>query len=166
MLECCQTEGNSRAGVQETLQELWASAGSEEISMQICDAVDGRHSNIPRCCIRYFIEVWAFIYQETDLPDGPWEYIPCPACRASGRVVKIHICGIRCGYYCREYLVRQLRQEFMLSAPKPTESEFQSFLTVCKELGVDPVQEGYQRAHERVSKMLELMALQLQGMGI
>ena len=62
--------------------------------------------------------------------------------------------------------MRQLRQEFMFFAPKPTESEFQSFLHVCKEIGIDPVQEGYQRAHELVSKRLQAMAAQLMGAGI
>ena len=62
--------------------------------------------------------------------------------------------------------MKQLRQEFMLSASKPTESEFQSFLLVCREVGIDPVAEGYQRAHELMVKRLQSMAAMLMGAGI
>ena len=73
------------------------------------DAAHGRHSNIPRCCIRYFIEVWSraddsYIDSRTDLmeekfPAAFWcGYIPCDGCLVAGSFRKIHRCGLRCLY--------------------------------------------------------------------
>lgn len=73
------------------------------------DSWIGRHSNIPRCCIRFYIEQWAVrpLLRDPHFERNYWRrmrrrqwtglYIPCPRCLASGRAVKIHLCGPRCG---------------------------------------------------------------------
>lgn len=65
----------------------------------------GRHSNIPECCIRFFVNVWdaQALWRHDDLPlvrainSSDAGYVQCPACLASGRVVQIVDCAIECG---------------------------------------------------------------------
>jgi hypothetical protein len=79
--------------------------------------LQGLHSRIPLCCIRYFTTVYMPTYFNADagIHMGPgWErvmrrirkaaelaradvqYVPCPACVRSRRFVRIHVCSRRC----------------------------------------------------------------------
>lgn len=80
----------------------------------------GRHSNIPRCCIRFFIERW--IRPESDFGMTTREqnnysrrvmrrrfagnYVPCPRCLVAGHSARIHRCGKRCGNYCSRVQIK------------------------------------------------------------
>jgi hypothetical protein len=65
----------------------------------------GRHSNIPRCCIRAWIEKHCLLDEQAMnvvhfmLIDLGWtgQYIPCNKCLSDKRVVRVHRCGGRCG---------------------------------------------------------------------
>jgi len=73
------------------------------------DSWMGRHSNIPRCCIRFYVERWTRWIKSGNkrslrnynrrMKRRGWNgsYIPCPKCLIAKRVVKIHHCGLRCG---------------------------------------------------------------------
>lgn len=75
----------------------------------------GRHSNIPECCIEYFVAIWwpivllsnaesaAFIrarvarIRETERQLGvKFGHTPCEACLVTGRVVKVARCPPDC----------------------------------------------------------------------
>jgi len=71
----------------------------------------GLHSNIPPCCIVFFLTEW----QGWDNKDAPYcravhaapeyEYVPCPECFAYRRVNRLRLCDKDCpqGYeYCRD----------------------------------------------------------------
>jgi len=69
----------------------------------------GIHSNIPICCVVYFCNVWVPLYSKEDKrkidDDRRWalmengeslrnkaQYVQCPECFNTDRVVKIHLC--------------------------------------------------------------------------
>ena len=64
----------------------------------------GIHSNIPDCCILFFINFWTPIlrraqaaelrqyYDDLAGMDIGFDYIPCPACRLKGKPVKLKRC--------------------------------------------------------------------------
>lgn len=69
----------------------------------------GIHSNIPICCVVYFCNVWGPLYTTEDkrriTDERKWalvkngeppidkvQYVQCPECFDTDRVVKIHIC--------------------------------------------------------------------------
>lgn len=63
----------------------------------------GRNSNIPHCCIEYFVNEWKPLslkekeirrpdFQEIALKYG---YAPCYSCLRLGRVAKVKICDIK-----------------------------------------------------------------------
>lgn len=62
----------------------------------------GIHSNIPYCCVAWFVLVWPTLFM-TPLARPYWErvdrmrgggvdYIPCPLCLMLGRLVEIRDC--------------------------------------------------------------------------
>lgn len=67
----------------------------------------GRHSLIPECCIRFFIEEWdAREMRRWDTPfvcathASPALYVQCPPCLHAGRIARIRICVVECGREC------------------------------------------------------------------
>jgi len=65
----------------------------------------GKHSNIPECCIEFFIKEWPNLvstgerYQHDNLQDTvegelgkTFGYIPCPKCLKEKHWQKIHLC--------------------------------------------------------------------------
>lgn len=66
-------------------------------------AAYGKHSNIPECCIKYFINGWdkdseyaKVIYDA--LSDV--RYVPCPRCFASKSFIQVRNCITECGKDC------------------------------------------------------------------
>lgn len=65
----------------------------------------GRHSNLPNCCIDFFVEEWDM--SECWQNEGNWYhqairaakygYVPCPRCLGTGNKVKIRWCLDECG---------------------------------------------------------------------
>ena len=65
------------------------------------DIICGRHSGIPECCIKFFIDCWAIKYMRNKKLRGRywalihiaeiifdvehWGYIPCPDCLITGK---------------------------------------------------------------------------------
>lgn len=72
----------------------------------------GRHSLIPECCIRFFVDIWdpySLWRQDTPLVQAvkasSARYVQCPTClRDKCEPVKIRRCTIDCGRECwKEY---------------------------------------------------------------
>jgi len=69
------------------------------------DIAYGRHSLIPECCIRYFVDTWEHEWR-SDTPysravhDSDYNYVPCKACFDAKRKVKIRLCINECGREC------------------------------------------------------------------
>lgn len=73
----------------------------------------GLHSNIPPCCIVFFLTEWEG-WENKDAPycravhaAPEYEYVPCPECFAYRRVNRLRLCDMDCGaepgpYHCRE----------------------------------------------------------------
>ena len=76
---------------------------------KLYDIQYGRHSNIPECCIRFFVEEWApkQLYLQTNLPvvkavrKSKARYVQCPECIAQKIVVRLRLCLTDCGRDCR-----------------------------------------------------------------
>jgi len=65
----------------------------------------GRHSNIPDCCIRFFIEKWDCQRSgprsyAAKIDKCHWGYVPCPMCLKMGNRVHIRDCQWECGTDC------------------------------------------------------------------
>lgn len=58
--------------------------------------VFGEHSNIPPCCIEFFIAK----FDRTGIP-GKWGYVPCAHCVTKGNKIETHSCT----YECFDFLV-------------------------------------------------------------
>jgi hypothetical protein len=74
------------------------------------DIAFGFHSNIPKCCIDFFVEEWEYMYLHDSNPyvravdAAKWEYVPCPECLGMGRRAELRICALECGRECwRDY---------------------------------------------------------------
>lgn len=87
----------------------------------------GRHSGIPDCCIRFFLDEWDLhsLYVSKHHPyvrliDGlMWGYVPCPRCVARRNHIRVVQCDLECGprndgRSCREAANAQAQQESML----------------------------------------------------
>lgn len=71
-----------------------------------------RHSNIPRCCARFYVEFWRRWFAGGDkrritnyrrrIQRRGWpiesDYIPCPKCLVLKRARTMHHCDERCDY--------------------------------------------------------------------
>ncbi len=70
----------------------------------------GRHSLIPLCCIRFFVEEWSPHYTTRwkgtaywqAVNDSSFDYVPCPECFYNKRQVQIRHCAVECGRECVE----------------------------------------------------------------
>ena len=64
----------------------------------------GRHSRIPECCIKFFVDEWDCEKESVhrrNMDKGPtWNYVPCPECLAAGNKVHIRYCEIECHREC------------------------------------------------------------------
>ena len=73
--------------------------------------VCGWHSNIPICCIAFFLLVWIPLFNFRDFswvrkithwwPPISFNYVPCPFCFLFNRRRKLKKCEITCGSCCR-----------------------------------------------------------------
>ena len=76
------------------------------------DIVLGLHSNIPVCCIIFFLTEWA-IENRRNSPYARaahaalYNYVPCPECLAWGRKNELKRCEITCGKKCYEEMIRR-----------------------------------------------------------
>lgn len=70
------------------------------------DIAFGKHSNIPNCCIDFFVEEWEFIHIRKDdlyvraVNSCAWGYVPCPECLGRGNKVHVRQCITECGKKC------------------------------------------------------------------
>jgi hypothetical protein len=70
----------------------------------------GRHSLILECCIQFYVtEWWPFFttkWRDTAynkiIDDSKYNYVPCPVCFFTKKMVKIRDCWIECGRECWE----------------------------------------------------------------
>ncbi len=56
----------------------------------------GKHSNIPDCCIRFFIGEWSPSNKSASERDGVVNYIRCDRCIRHGKQNVLHICNSDC----------------------------------------------------------------------
>jgi hypothetical protein len=81
----------------------------------------GRHSNIPSCCMIWFILVWPFVFRFGSansywerinrLRGGGVDYVVCPLCLALGRVVDVRDCEKSYCECSRRQVVEYTQQE-------------------------------------------------------
>lgn len=63
----------------------------------------GLHSNIPSCCIEFYVDNWDRIWNREDEPyqqavdAARFGYVPCPQCLGYNRRAKIVNCEFECG---------------------------------------------------------------------
>lgn len=65
----------------------------------------GRHSNIPSCCIEFFVEEWSRrrMWEHEDDPYvravnvAHFNYVPCPTCLGRNKRAKLKLCVDECG---------------------------------------------------------------------
>ena len=85
----------------------------KRLSYKLYNILFGQHSNIPECCIDFFIGKWLKLYSsgknriEIDAYHGwikstekmigkKFGYIPCPDCITNLKWVKVHTCTTKC----------------------------------------------------------------------
>ena len=62
----------------------------------------GRHSNIPECCIDYFINIIRPLTAterqtlRTIFPCEDYGYVRCPQCRLKNKIITVHKCDDNC----------------------------------------------------------------------
>jgi hypothetical protein len=101
----------SRPSLQECLNYLGAHRGWEA-SERTWDELYGRHSNVPACCVKFYLDLWPMIYRSQyerydalisqqaykyggwKTADGwrLWCYVPCPDCLKTGHVHQLNCC--------------------------------------------------------------------------
>jgi len=72
------------------------------------DIAFGRHSLIPECCIRFYVNEWSPNFENKwhgttyskALDASPFNYVACPQCFYTDKMVKIRICEEECGHEC------------------------------------------------------------------
>jgi hypothetical protein len=67
----------------------------------------GKHSNIPDCCIDFWLTEWLTVFQDDGsgwkhpyaraVNSSKWGYVPCPECLGEGNRIKVKDCSIECG---------------------------------------------------------------------
>lgn len=75
------------------------------------DIAFGLHSDIPWCCVRFYVDEWSprEMWRNEDDPyvsavaASSFNYVPCPECFAKRRRVKIKMCSLECD---RDHLLR------------------------------------------------------------
>lgn len=73
----------------------------------------GKHSNIPDCCIEFWLTEWLREFRD-ELGTGwsspyarainraGWGYVPCPECFGGGFKIKVRDCAKECKRDCRK----------------------------------------------------------------
>ncbi len=74
----------------------------------------GRHSNIPDCCITFWLTDWnpGSTYANR-LPH--WGYVPCPTCLRTNKRARIRRCALECGKDCASLFWNQRENSNMTS---------------------------------------------------
>ena len=75
----------------------------------------GRHSGIPDCCIKFFVEEWnakelwrdKTLYIVRAINASPAHYVQCPECLGQSQIVGIRDCRIECGKECGDEFKRR-----------------------------------------------------------
>jgi hypothetical protein len=76
----------------------------------------GRHSLIPECCIRFFVEEWdarelwrnrSLWFVRMNRKDNV-QYVRCPDCLVNGRRAKIHFCDGECA---KDFLEKEVSHD-------------------------------------------------------
>jgi hypothetical protein len=65
------------------------------------DTIYGKHSNIPKCCIEFFVSWWrgrwnteeGRRYDAWKDKHGRWSYIACPTCVRQKHINPLHCCN-------------------------------------------------------------------------
>jgi len=67
--------------------------------------VYGLHSNIPWCCIEFFITDWPRLFTTTSAYSRDYKasYIRCPDCLTNNRLQEIHFCHLGCDEFHSEH---------------------------------------------------------------
>lgn len=79
--------------------------GTEKSMSRERDIAYGLHSNIPMCCILFFVDEWDYTWPSHHAKKvagarTPWGYVPCPACLTVDNRVHIKMCEAECGRQC------------------------------------------------------------------
>jgi hypothetical protein len=71
------------------------------------DIAYGRHSLIPECCIKFYVEEWETEWKghtpygrAVDFSKWMGHYVPCPKCLGEGNLIRIRQCLGDCGREC------------------------------------------------------------------
>jgi hypothetical protein len=78
----------------------------------------GLHSNIPWCCIKFFITEWPQLvasFGRARNRDPSANYVRCPECLVMNRLVKVHRCTKECELFQRELKVSKFYEKNELS---------------------------------------------------
>jgi hypothetical protein len=91
---------------------LWTVPGSAEarrffeykltrVRSRAVDFAWGIHSNIPECCVRFYVDEWddKSAYANQVRWSGFKDYIPCPDCLRNNRRNVLHVCDPSCGRF-------------------------------------------------------------------
>lgn len=129
-------------------------AKNPDLESQIMWAIRGAHSNIPECCILFFISTWVLSLRKGDERNSYFKkireveekcgikangYIPCPSCLENETVVSIHICDPK-DPVCQQYLpgnnkfAKQLKK-FLKTDTEPKKLKRQRFSN--EDLGIE-----------------------------
>lgn len=124
------------------------------LESQIMWAIRGVHSNIPECCILFFISTWIPALQKEDERNLYLKkireveercgtktngYIPCPSCLENKTIVSIHICDPK-DPICQQYspgnnkFAKQLKK-FLKTSVQPKKLKRQQFSN--EDLGIE-----------------------------
>jgi len=61
----------------------------------------GRHSNIPECCIEFFVSGEYLEYIKNGYSTLGWRYMPCPKCLGENNQVELHYCTNQCSAFLK-----------------------------------------------------------------
>jgi hypothetical protein len=73
------------------------------VQQKAYDWAFGLHSNIPLCCVEFYVENWDMIWNCENNPylravnAAQFGYVPCPECLGRNKRVKLKICLTECG---------------------------------------------------------------------
>jgi len=74
----------------------------------------GLHSNIPLCCINFFLTKWSKRLASginAHNRDPKANYIRCDDCLANSRLSEIHFCHIGCNEFLSEHKLGKFRED-------------------------------------------------------
>ncbi len=69
------------------------------------DIAYGLHSNIPMCCIKFYVDQWDWRDDATharaiNASVPAWQYVPCHECLRTNNHAHLRMCEAECGKQC------------------------------------------------------------------